>query len=124
MKPFILEINTLKVFHIVKSLHVTVVSRYTKIMLKRNPTNIIDVINHVYNTVIFEYIKDHILKKKLMNVINVVMPFKVNFKYVKEYIYILAKPSKCNQCDKTFLHHSHFQRHAKDHSGEKLYGYT
>ena len=62
----------------VMSLLVTVVFRYTHtqiIMRKSNHPNIIDVINHFYNTVMLEYIKEHILKRKSMNVSNMVTPF-------------------------------------------------
>ena len=62
----------------VMSLLVTVVFRYTHtqiIMRKSNHPNIIDVINHFYKFYIFEYIKEHILKRKHMNVSNSVTPF-------------------------------------------------
>ena len=50
-------------------------------MQKNIPPNIIDVINNFY--VIFEYIKEHILKRKPMSVSNSVISFHIK---VKEYM--------------------------------------
>ncbi|KAK7795590.1 hypothetical protein U0070_003276, partial [Myodes glareolus] len=69
-------------------------------ILERNPMNVISVVRHLFEKVVFKSIKEHILVRSPINVISVVRPLPniVIFKIIKEHILYYIGFYECNQC--------------------------
>ncbi|KAK7809801.1 hypothetical protein U0070_008451, partial [Myodes glareolus] len=86
-KKVILERNPMNVVNVVKPLHVKVIFKHMKeVILERNPMSVIIVGKPLPIKVIFKHMKEVILERDPMNVITVVKPLliKVILKYMKE----------------------------------------
>jgi KRAB domain-containing zinc finger protein len=90
-------------------------------IVERNPMNVINVVKPFYIPAIFECMKEHILERNPMNVVNVVNPFcnLTIFENMKKHI-IGEKPYKCDQCAKALTQSSHLKTHKVIYTGGRL----
>ncbi|KAL6088254.1 hypothetical protein STEG23_033374 [Scotinomys teguina] len=83
--------------------------------------NVINVAKPFDVTVLFKYIKDHILERNLINASNVGAFVQHNELKSHRRTHTREQPYECNQCGKAFGSNSTLQIHKRTHTGEKSY---
>jgi KRAB domain-containing zinc finger protein len=106
---------------VTKPLHIIVISKYIKEhILERIPMNVINVARPLHMKIISKYIKEYILERNPMNVSNVVNPLPHGQLQSHQRIHNGKKPYKYNECGKAFAHHHNLRMHKRIHWRETL----
>lgn len=121
IKELMKERNPPNTMNMVKPLNISVIFKYIKEHMSDKPYKCSQCDKAFYNTVVYEYIKVHILVRNPMNVINQVNLSQDIHLQIHERTYTGKDLYESNQCGKAFTHCCALHRHERTHASERPY---